>query len=467
MKDFNAITWLLITAYSPYFNHIPSVRTEKLAKYLSRSCQCILIGGMPKVMPNSNFRRKCIDIGKSEVIELEGVPLSRRFDAERSDDGHGGSTFWTARFANFIKKSKRYWGPLAQIIAPISSGGAIWYRKRSWGRLVESIVEKERNNMLVMFTTYNPWFPHQIAFKLKKKYKEKVFWVADFRDPPFCSVNEPMTNASFFRWYTKRLLGYADLITVINEETYNLFLDSGISSDRLLLLRNGFDLDDFSNNSSLSKLQVMGSDCLEICYTGRFYEGTTRDINPFCDALFEIKTRSPDLFKKIKFSYAGSDANYVARRMMDKKVEDCLNNIGFVRRDEAIEYQKRADLLLLVSYTGDYDAVGAGFVTGKVFEYMANDKPILVIGSRNWELREDIEADKVSKVYRCSETHEIASYIIEMLEHKVTGRVSKISEIRKGIINKYSYSCLSETLIAKTLDKINCSPESQYKGVEK
>lgn len=165
-----------------------------------------------------------------------------------------------------------------------------------------------------------------------------------------------------------------------------------------------------------------------------------------------LKTNQLSAYSKVKFVYAGSQSNYVERIFNDFEIKDSLIDCGQVSRDDALRLQSKGDLLLLVSYTGKEQSQGSGMITGKVFEYFMHLKPILVIGSEQWELKKELLADGKSAIYQVGQEDKIAYYIAELINDSEIKDI-KSDERIKNVREVYSYEKLAQQLLKK-LEKL-------------
>jgi len=81
----------------------------------------------------------------------------------------------------------------------------------------------EQNNIDVIVTTGPPHSIHLIGLKLKQYFKEKIIWVADFRDPwseiDYINVLKPSIFAlNKIKKYESTVLRNADIITTIGND---------------------------------------------------------------------------------------------------------------------------------------------------------------------------------------------------------------------------------------------------------
>lgn len=115
---------------------------------------------------------------------------------------------------------------------------------------------------------------------------------------------------------------------------------------------------------------------INICYTGTIYPGW-RDPSPLFNLIYNLaknKFISPD---KFLFTFASKFPGNLIELISAHNVSDFVKFCGEVSRQEAVNLQFSSSILLLLESSSPE---AQGVLTGKVFEYLATDKPILLIG---------------------------------------------------------------------------------------
>jgi len=419
---------IILSALSPRFNTIGTLRIEKLAKYLSTNADVQIIAGMPLLPENSPYLKKKVDIGSAELIEIPARRL--KHDSRQSDRGDTSNQVGRGIATSVLTKMKFALAPLAEYLFPLSPGGIIWHDKKAFEREVESSLLSMNEEQVIMISSFGPWFTTKLAMKLKKRYKKRVFWVADFRDPSFGNVHSVITHSSFARRATKKILDNCDLITCVNHQMiddYSLIANEA----KYLYLPNGYDPSDIEAKNIELKAEEKNN-IFNVVYTGSFYPNFGGDIGGFCAAVKNLKTKDYEAYSRIIFSYAGKDSKYVSAEFDKAEIAGCLRDYGLVDRRKALELQYDADLLLLITYTGDNPDIGKGVLTGKCYEYLSSCKPILMIGSEKWELRKLLESDGISRVFRANEVESMSNYMREIMEMRKTPDTGSRQERLKG-----------------------------------
>src|SRR5690349_21623353 len=130
---------------------------------------------------------------------------------------------------------------------------------------------------------------------------------------------------------------------------------------KVATIANGCDFDDFAG------LEHHASDRLRITHAGHFHG--KRDPKPFLRALAD--SGLDDVVVRFAGDFRAADREYAESLGLGDRIE----LLGYVSRRRSLELQRDSDvLLLLIPQAGGR---GLGVVTGKIFEYLAAERPIL------------------------------------------------------------------------------------------
>jgi glycosyltransferase involved in cell wall biosynthesis len=216
----------------------------------------------------------------------------------------------------------------------------------------------------VVLTTSPPNSVHLIGAAVKRM--TGVRWVADLRDSiashPHRRVEraavraKEKVSASVARLVARQ----ADVIVAasdaIAEEALGLE-PAGVVTTIL----NGADFDDFAG------LEYRRGDRFRITHTGSFFG--KRDPRPFLSALAESGLQ--DVVARFVGDFRVADRDWAEPLGLG----DRLELLPHVSRREALALQRDSDALLLL--IPDAGGRGQGVLSGKVFEYLAAERPIL------------------------------------------------------------------------------------------
>jgi glycosyltransferase involved in cell wall biosynthesis len=214
-----------------------------------------------------------------------------------------------------------------------------------------------------VITTSPPNSVHLIGSAVKRATGVK--WVADLRDS---LVAHPHRRAERIAVRAKEKVDegvarlvtrYADAITCVSDAIADEARRFG-PRGRVLTISNGSDFDDFEG------LAYTPSPRFRITHTGSFFG--KRDPRPFLTALDESGL---DVDARFVGDFRSSDREWAeARGLMDR-----VELIPYAPRRRSLELQRDSEaLLLLIPEAGGR---GKGVLSGKVFEYLAAERPIL------------------------------------------------------------------------------------------
>lgn len=431
---------IVVSPYSLRWSNIASVRWEALSRNLSLKYKVTFM--------TSSFQEKDkdyernFDIGKSELVEIplkfyQRNPYSTSF--KNKEKRNTSSSFFRR-----IKAEARIF---LERVLPVSSGGMLYHDLGAYKKEID--IRINNAPLTILITTYDPWFSLRLGSFFKKRYPKKVLWIADFRDPSFNVHESFVSRLPFFKSDTRMLLSKADAILVVTKtmkEEYEKLLNREV-----FFLPNGYD--DLSNLVTIPTTYNKLRGSLKITYTGSLHP-KSREIKPFVEVLKIMRGLNPSI--KIHFIYAGFQYDEIQLEFSKHGIQHMLQNKGLIKKEESILLQRDSDILLLIVYTGDNENFGKSIRTGKVYEYLASGKPIIAIAPHCWEMREEIEADGISKVFDKNEIQNLAEYLVE-LAMKTEIKIDHQNRIR--IVNKYLYRNL-----AMELDELICRLLKDYKS---
>ncbi len=243
-----------------------------------------------------------------------------------------------------------------------------------WNRhALKKANELLRQQQFDAFLTTSP--PHStqlIGLDLKKKHS--LPWIADLRDP-WTNIHyyDQLYHTSLAKQVDKRyelkVLEQADAIIVTSEDTKRLFLNKPVAIDpqKIHVIPNGYDEEDFRYQSMAPK------DAFVITYTGTITE--TYNIDIFLKVLANLMSVHSDVNYRLRF--VGQVSDGVKQRIEKANLQGITEFIPYVPHQEAIKYLMETTVLLLA--IADVASEYAN-VPGKLFEYLASNKPIVCLG---------------------------------------------------------------------------------------
>ena len=236
-----------------------------------------------------------------------------------------------------------------------------------WSTLATPVAIRiaRREGIDVVLTTSPPPSLHLLGAAVKRA--SGAAWVADLRDP--------LTSHPHRRGYESRLSQLKEMTVgrvgrlVASQADAIVAASDAIAVEaralqpkgKVVTIANGCDFDDFAG------LEYHPSDRLRITHTGNF-QGK-RDPKPFFRALADSGLE--DIVVRFAGDVRATDREYAESLGLGDRIE----LLGYVPRRRSLELQRDSEALLLL--IPDSGGRGKGVLTGKIFEYLAAERPIL------------------------------------------------------------------------------------------
>jgi glycosyltransferase involved in cell wall biosynthesis len=223
------------------------------------------------------------------------------------------------------------------------------------------IVRREGIDAVV--TTSPPGSVHLIGAAVKRATGAR--WVADLRDS---LVAHPHRRAERRAVRVKERSELAVARLVARSADAIVCVSDAIAEEaralrpagRVVTIANGCDFDDFAG------LEYRRAPRFRITHTGSFFG--KRSPRPFLTALAEAEL---DVVARFVGDFRAADREWAA----ELELGDRLELLPFTTRRHALELQRDSEALLLL--IPDAGGRGRGVLSGKVFEYLAAERPIL------------------------------------------------------------------------------------------
>jgi len=314
----------------------------------------------------------------------------------------------------FIPDARRFW------ISPSIKYLVRWIKENS----VDAIV-----------TTGPPHSMHLIGKGLKQK--TGIPWLADFRDP---WANIDFAGDLNMTAYAKRknlsleksVLDIADAVVVVSDLMAEEFRSK--TKTPVTVITNGFDPDDFSVPDNL--LKKTGD--FSIVHTGSI--NNRRNHPALWGALAELVEESAEFASLLKIRLIGKNDVSVEDDIQRYKLQKYTEYIDYLPHDLIIAEQKSATVLLLtINNFGDEESGSfspKATLTGKLFEYLAAGRPILMIGPKESQAADVIKECNAGAVAGFEDGKSIKQLILDWFLRfqkselpDMTGNVSGFSRL--------------------------------------
>lgn len=353
------------------------------------------------------------------------------------------SIFEPYRWAGFLsrKKTKRISSGIIQTKnQSVLEKMMLWVRgnffipdaRKYWVKPSVDFLSKilEEHEIQTIITTGPPHSVHLIGQQLKQKYGLR--WLADFRDP-WTSIGYhkklrlSRTSQKKHKLLERQVLSAADTIIVTSETTKKEF--SKITNQPITVITNGYDLD-YDGKASLDEK-------FTIAHIGSLLSG--RNPSNLWSVLAEIANKNSQFRDAFELQLIGVVSEDVLDNMYGHGLQPYINQVDYLSHREALKFQQRSQVLLLVEINSHETK---GIIPGKLFEYMAAQRPILGVGPKNWEVSRIVNETRSGKVFDYEGRLELKELILEWFDCYKNGNL----QIDSQNVEKYSRRELTRKL---------------------
>ena len=393
--------WLKFSKYLPEFGYKPIILTvdEKQASYAQLDYSLLL-----EINPD-------LQIYKTKTFEP--YDLYRKL-SNKKEIPYGG--FTNQKKITLFEKLSRF----------IRGNLFVPDPRKGWNRYaLKKALELIRTKQIELVITSGP--PHSTHL-IGKKLKERtgIKWITDFRDPwtdiyYYKSLYHSGLATRFDQFLEKTVLTNADKIITVSEEVEKLLLKKiPDSSGKIAVIPNGYDETDFENVAAVQ------NEFFTITYIG------TISMNYRIDQFIEAVSLLPgEVKEQLKIRFVGNVPDEIINLFNQKNLGSMVEVLGYIPHQQAISQMAGASILLLAIPDSPDNK---GIVTGKFFEYLATQKPILAIGPLGGDVDIMVQKCKAGKLFSYDETDKMRLFILEIFEQEQKG------EIRSKTIGTEKYT---------------------------
>lgn len=337
--------WLKFTKYLPASGWLPVVLTVKpeFAAYPFRDTS--LYGEIP------------LDV---EVYHTKAINYFSLYNRDQSKIPHAG-------FASGASK-----GIKTMVSRFIRGNFFIPDPRKGWNRFAfRKACELIRNEKISYVITTSP--PHStqlIGLRLKRKFP-RIKWVADLRDPwtdiYYYDMFRPTTVARLAdREMERNVLTRADAIITVGQTLASLLGSKaeGISQ-KIHVLPNGFDEEDFEG------ITATKPERFTITYVGTL--SPSYPLQGFIEAIKDLRIEN----RPVNLKFVGTVPEPIQDLFKQDEDGKRPEFIQYCEHPEAVRHMMGSTMLLLII---PEHPSNKSILTGKIFEYIAAEKPILLLG---------------------------------------------------------------------------------------
>lgn len=294
------------------------------------------------------------------------------------------------------------------------------------------------NKIDAVITTGPPHSMHLIGLGLKKRLPQ-LKWIADFRDPWtnidfYADLNLTRFADKRHHALEKRVIQGADTVLVVSNGMKEEF--EQLHPKRLVVITNGYDTDDTGNEKPRL------DDKFSLSHIGTL--NAARNPRTLWKALGELASVDAQFKSDLLIRLVGKTDFSVFDEIEKARLSDNLEKVPYLTHSEAIKMQRQSQVLLLLINNSNN---AKGILTGKFFEYLAAQRPILAVGPTDGDVARVLNETQAGKMVDFEDLAATKETISEYYQKYKAGKLT----INSTSIEQYSRRELTAQL-AKVLD---------------
>jgi hypothetical protein len=416
---------LIIAEVFPPYNLIGAIRVGKTAKYL------IELGHDVRVLTAdvSSWTDKSLPIEISEQRILRTT--IKRFN-DYAPVTYSESTKFKKIFIRF-KLFIKYQNPLFLL-----KDDFFWCKTA----IKEGKILLTSWNPDIIYSSVLPFTGHIVASSLQNFSGAK--WIAEYRDlwSGGYGARVNSLNRWLFPMIEKLIVRRASAFVSVSFELSNYLSNKFKKPSKVIF--NGFDpvSKNITNDYKLNDSQLNKK--LLIRYLGSLYEG--RD----CNVLLQVLSTNKFIRDNVIVEFYGYGLSELKSKINLYNLNEVVFTFDRVTHTESIELQKTSDILLFVLYNS-LEHASDGILSGKCFEYLAADRPILAIGTNN---NHPLISDGL--MYWCASNDSLSEELQRLInEKKFKGKIFYKFDLEKNYIWSRAYQVRQLEKFMKTIFQKN------------
>ncbi len=289
----------------------------------------------------------------------------------------------------------------------------------------------DENNIDTIITSGPPHSLHLIGLQLKKD--RNIKWLADFRDPwTTIGYHKALKLSSYAEKKHKQLeyqvLNTADTIIVTSKSTKSEF--QAITSKPIEVITNGYDVEKVAKYSLDKKFSL--------AHIGSFL--SERNPRILWETLQELINENETFKDDFQLKLIGAISQEVLDTLSEFHLQEYVQNLGYVSHQEALEHQRKSQVLLLIEINSEETK---SIIPGKLFEYIASERPIIAIGPKDSDFAEIITTTNTGVFFTYNEKVKLKALLLEYYNLFINQNL-KVNPIG---LQQYSRKNLTEQLV--------------------
>lgn len=315
----------------------------------------------------------------------------------------------------------------------------LFWVKPSYKFLKKYIIEE---NISHIVTSGPPHSLHLIGKKLKTKFKNKITWITDFRDPwSQIYYKDDILMSTFIKKrllkLEKKTIQQCDLLITVSNSLKKEFIELGADKNKAHVITNGYDNSDLS----IEELkQEKENNKFTLTYVGTLPEFSNPEI--LWDVLKKLKESNFINEDNFELKFIGNINQIVKDCLTKNKLDSIVDFKGVIPHGEISKHFYSSNiLLLLIPNTQN----SKGILTGKLFEYLASKKQILAFGNPDGDVQKILDKTNSGKVFSYVQNSSNENNLINFIKSsfKIESELKKVNIVE---IEKYSRENLTQEL---------------------
>lgn len=288
----------------------------------------------------------------------------------------------------------------------------------------------QENDIDTIVTSGPPHSLHLIGLQLKKDLN--VRWFADFRDPwTTIGYHKALKLSSSaekkHKALEKEVLNAADTIIVTSKTTKTEF--EALTSKPIEVITNGYDLEKIVKQTLDEKFTL--------AHIGSFL--SERNPRILWRAIKELIKENSDFKNDFRLKLIGATSQEVLDTIAEFKLNDYVDNLGYVSHQEAVEHQRKSQVLLLIEIDSEDTK---SIIPGKLFEYMVSERPIVAIGPKGSDFAEIIAETNTGVFFTYHEKEKLKALLLKYYQEYKNQNL----KVHAVGLQQYSRKSLTEKL---------------------
>jgi glycosyltransferase involved in cell wall biosynthesis len=181
----------------------------------------------------------------------------------------------------------------------------------------------------------------------------------------------------------------------------------GVPGNKLTVISNGFDEDDFKTESS-GHVSHLEPDCIHLTHFGTIYPHFSGRFFPALESLLQ---EYPAAKQQLRINIIGYPDTDVRQYSIRNSLKDIVRIRGFMNHADALHTMLRSNYLLLF-YAHPY--ISRVCIPGKIYEYLRAGRPILATTFEGG-LKELVETGRAGWIVHPEDTEAIKHVLLNIL----------------------------------------------------